>query len=89
MRPPTDWLHPRKHTGVKSLDVVTSAIWSRYACAGKIKRLNPVEKKSSPCRYIAVSLRRCRPVQWVFCAVPDLVCMLLESFFFDDPVLSL
>jgi hypothetical protein len=55
----------------------------------KIKRLNPVEKKSSPCRYIAVSLRRCRPVQWVFCAVPDLVCMLLESFFFDDPVLSL
>jgi hypothetical protein len=51
----------------------------------KSKRLNPVDKKSSPCRYIAVSLRCCRPVLWVFCAVPVLVCLLSESFF-NGPV---
>jgi hypothetical protein len=60
--------------GVKILDVVTSAVWLRYACAGKIKTPEPRGKeiKSISLYRRIAALLPSRPTGLLCCARPGL-----------------
>ena len=58
---PVNPSHPQNHTGRRTLEAFTPALGLGMRAPEQIERLNPKKEKSSPCRYIAVLLRRCRP----------------------------